>query len=428
MKHKQIRLQNRAFLLYRLILLDALIEWQEHTTSSLVRIFRNKIKDLGFKTTEIDIKSLFKNVVIDAISSLSRQGFVYLNETWNNFGFDGSMNKDAIKFKNLKHQIDVDGKEKTTNAPQLLKIIRDAFAHNNDLINKHWYTDGECVFIKSKKDKNGNEHNIKMKFEDLSELSLLYFQNMQNNYHFELDINEEVLKTRLINNSLDISNVEKIFQYSFTTLKNKDDVIDIYQRQSIVNLFKNFNVFFRDDNFKNCEEKFIGSILPFKDNSYYNLCDICLTISMMSQLLNNFTSYESYLQGLSKNCNNDKGEIQKVKFMILSQKFYSVIINNCLFSMFSFGDIDMINKNMPIESNTNKIRNSIMHGRYHYNYNSVYSSSFSQAGFEFYDFNNKNLEHIGTLSNEKIYSIFYGFLKNYQQEVDEYIKEKEGHI
>ena len=84
----------------------------------------------------------------------------------------------------------------------------------------------------------------------------------------------------------------------------------------------------------------------------------------------------------------------------------SIILSNILFSMFSFESMDELTKQFNSEGiDINRIRNSVMHGRFYYNYN---------KGFDFYDGrNNKELEFIGTLSIKKITEVAQFLMHDY---------------
>ena len=138
--------------------------------------------------------------------------------------------------------------------------------------------------------------------------------------------------------------------------------------------------------------------------------------SYLNLIHDNYTSFYKYLQAnadIFKN-NRDKFNLPNHSESILyfmfgeSNKIVSVMINNLLFNMFSFESVENLEKCFRTDLNIKRIRNSIMHGRYFYNYD---------GAFECYD-GIKEMEYIGKISCNEILQATNTLIHVYKEERD----------
>ena len=162
MRKEEIRSENRLKLVYMRDFVLAYIKWQKAKEKSFAIIFRDELKASGLYKSSLDMRKLIKEIEVYLETSLSIQAFVCFKELIKNDNFDKALKKGRYDFKKIKTQIDVDGVEKTTNSQQLISIIREAFAHNDDSLESNWHVENTTICITSKKDKTGKRHNIRI--------------------------------------------------------------------------------------------------------------------------------------------------------------------------------------------------------------------------------------------------------------------------
>jgi len=144
------------------------------------------------------------------------------------------------------------------------------------------------------------------------------------------------------------------------------------------------------------------------------VCDLIDAGKALINLSSKYKSLEDLFRTIIDEAKNipdiTNDDMTHVIYFYLGGKFKTVIISNILFSMFSFERLDIIENlfNEP-SIDINRIRNSVMHGRYYYNHND---------GFDFYDGrNNKDLEYMGTLSVRKILEVAQYIARDYFEEM-----------
>ena len=121
MEKKYIRMNNRFDLMYKVLFWDVFTEWPDNHETSFVKLFCNRLKKTGLYNKKVDIENMVKSIALDFINSLSMQSFVCLKEFMDKVGFDFALKNWDINLKNIKTEIDIDGKEKTA-----IKLIIEA--------------------------------------------------------------------------------------------------------------------------------------------------------------------------------------------------------------------------------------------------------------------------------------------------------------
>ena len=241
----------------------------------------------------------------------------------------------------------------------------------------------------------------------------MYWANIDwSNYDTnEIKISVVKLKRALQEKTLTVAQVGNIFK--LMRAKSGQQDIDNFQKQAIFNCLTK-NDFFTYENSKHVEEDFIAMLYPFKENAFFNCGDIMDTSSLLYCLHDNYTSYNEFSIKTGKNFLLGFGEDkvpERAKHMTLfmldnTGKIPSVLINNLLFYMFTFESENNLKKCFKEDLNIRRIRNSLMHGRHFYNYNS---------GYEFYDGIN-NMEHIATITCAEIMNATNVLVENYISE------------
>lgn len=393
----------------------AFMKWERNQEKSLAIIFREELKKTGVYKPDFDMRALIGEIEWYYKTSMAVQSFVCFNELVKDGNFDATLKKGKYDFKTLKAKIDVDGIEKTTNSQQLIAIIRQAFAHNDDNEIANWYSEEDYLVIQSKKDKKRNKHNIKVDANLLVKILLMYMENVKyENYDaIALDIHKEKLKRSLKENTLTPAQVGNIFKQMFTISKEKE--MDKFQKQALFNCLTNVEMF-KEDDFEHITNEFLLMLFPLKENAYVNGCDIMDTMAFLNSVHDNYTSFNKYLKAIAELFLGARDEYNLPKhyesmlyFMFgESNKIVAVMANNLLFYMFSFESVENLKKCFRSDLNIKRIRNSLMHGRHFYNYSGAY---------EFYD-GIKEMEHIGSISCKEILEAINILVENYMKERD----------
>ncbi len=415
MDKKLIRSQNRLKLVYMRDFTLSYLKWEVNPSKSFASLFREELKTTGLYKPSTDMRKLIKEVEVHLEISLVMQAFVYFKELIKDGNFNKALKKGEYDFKTIKTQIDVDGIEKTTNSEQLIAIIREAFAHNDDNSIPNWHVEGTKICITSKKDKTGKRHNIKINLTNMVQLLLLYLANIDwTDYDTnEIKVSTVKLKRAIKEKTLTIAQVGNIFEAK-RSISGKQ-VMDDFQKKAMFNCLTKTDFFSYEDG-KHVDEEFLAMIYPFKENAFLNCGDIMDVATIFYELHDNYTDYNKFTQSASKNYMlsfGDKNFPMRAQHWILFMvskigKIPSVMINNLLFNMFTFESEANLKKCFREDLNIRRIRNSLMHGRHFFNYNSAY---------EFYD-GIKEMEHIGTISCAEIMNATNILVDNYIKERD----------
>ena len=242
-----IQIMNRKKLIFMRDFLLAFINWEHNQEKSFAILFREELKKSGVYESTFKMRELIGEIEWYFKTSLTMQAFVYFNESLKNGKFDLSLKNGKYDFKTIKAKVDVDGKEKTTNSEQFIKIIREAFAHNNDNDEiANWYSEEDYLIIQSKKDKKGARHNIKIDAKILLQTLMMYLENakVEELDFLTVNVRKDKLKSALAKNTLTPAQVGNIFKQMFALSKEKE--MDKYQKQALFNCLTKVELF-KDD-------------------------------------------------------------------------------------------------------------------------------------------------------------------------------------
>ena len=415
---------NRQNLYYEVGFLVALQQWREEPDISFLRIFKDSFKKQGLWPTDENFTR--EQVLIYVLRymqiSMAMQIICYSNEIIKEAGLNQGAQDVKNKLKEIKTKLDVDGKEKTTNALQMMKIIREAFAHNDDDATiSNWEMDNNCnVTIQSAIGKTGERHNIKFSFKDLTDFSTACLTNLQSltNHGIELDVNGVKLAKLFSRSDIKVHPKQIKNVIKLKDLKTNESVeMDEYQVNAIINCYK--NKFFHDEGVKESlaspfRPDFVGRLFPYTFNPHNMVLDLRLAANSLYYLPQNYKTnvgwFKPILQSHIEEEHCTREIVTHLHYTFMTGHFDSIIISNILFSIFSFESSDRLDRLFGGEGlDVNRIRNSIMHGRFYYNFDNAY---------DFYDGrNNNDLEYIGNLSIYKIVEVAQILMHEY---LDEY--------
>ena len=416
---------NRQNLYYEVAFLDALQHWRDEPNISFLRVFKETFQKRGIWPEGYNIprEDFLAYVTKYMQISMAMQTICYTNEVIKETGLDQSAQDVKNALKNLKIKCDVDGKEKNTNILQMLKIIREAFAHNDDsVVISNWEMglgqDDLAVTIQSEIKKTGDRHNISLTFKDLidfAETCLTNLINLDNNA-IELDVSGvQLAKVCEKSYIVPIQVKKRIKQLD----KQTQERIEIEDRQldAICNCFK--NKFFHSKDIKESlaspfRPDFVARVFPYKFNAWNHLLNIQLASGSLMHLSSNYHTqpkwFNSVLKSYMSNSATQCEDITHLYYMFLTGTYDSIIINNMLFSIFSFETSSKLEEMFDgCGVDVNRIRNSVMHGRFHYDYS---------KGYDFYDGRtNQQLEFVGNLPISKITEVAQKLIKEYMEEI-----------
>jgi len=418
---------NRQNLYYEVAFLDALQHWRDEPNISFLRIFKETCQKRGiwpegFNITREDFLSYIAQYMQ---ISMAMQTICYTNEVVKETGLDQSSQDVKNALKNLKIKCDIDGKEKNTNIIQMLKIIREAFAHNDDsVIISNWEMglgqDSLAVTIQSEIKKTGDRHNISLTFKDLitfAETCLTNLVDLDNNA-VELDVNGVQLAKVCQQSYIVPIQVKKRIKQINKQTQEKIEIED-RQLQAVCNCFK--NKFFHSKDIKESlaspfRPDFVARVFPYKFNTWNHISNLQLASNSLGHLTANYHTqpkwFKSVLDVFLKSSKTQCEDVTHLYYMFLTGTYDSIIITNMLFSIFSFETstkLEEMFNDCGVE--VNRIRNSVMHGRFYYDYH---------KGFDFYDGrNNQQLEYVGNLSIAKITEVAQKLINEYIEQIKE---------
>ena len=400
--------------------LKALQIWKKEPNISFLRILKDTLQAYDFWPADNMSREQVLNFMLRYIQvSMAMQSSCYCYEIIKSSGIDQSSQNLKNKLKSIKAVIDVDNKEKTTNALQLLKIIREAFAHNNDSeAISNWRMDEEFnIHIESKMDKAGNRHNIKLKFADMASFTHVCLANVMDidKSITELYVNGNKLEQKFNKKqSLSPEQIGKHVREIDAKTQEEKKCSDL-QLKALSACFD--NEFFRGDLVEKLSSpyrpNFVALIYPYEFNCHNHIFDMQMVNTGLYHLNTKYRSFDEWFFSIFNVAKEDENMTQEnmtyLFYFYGSGKMDSVIISNILFSIFSFESFDNLQKLFADTGcDINRIRNSVMHGRFYYNYN---------KGYDFYDGrNNSDLEYVGTLEIKKITEVAQKLLLSYVEE------------
>lgn len=417
----EVMKSNRISLLKQLSFYHAIFEWKYKPSTRLMHYFPESIKNL-YKSQNVNI---LKDLKMTIVKSLITQYFVYLYELVDD-NFDESLKKSKKEFSKIKLNIDVNGNLKSVNAAQLFDVIRQSFAHNDDEnLVPHWMWDENNNIIIHRKLKQG-EIELKINIDELISLANIYLTNALKEPRPAVSMYANRLSNAVMQKRLNPFNVHK-YVGSFDIETKTDIPLDKYQKLALYNFIMQNSQGLDEHMIKMGIHPYDPSLLvlkyPFKCNANNALKDCQKTIDYLS-LLNETTLTRNGFMHKVFDKKVEKGEpvdvIEIQDFLGVPGRFEACLANNLLFTIFTYMEPSKIKQYMRDELDLNKIRNSIMHGRFYYNY---------ESGFNFYDgiINKKdknktikeiekNVEYIGTITTQEIDALAMKLLHDYIEE------------
>lgn len=388
----------------QMILCQALNKWRKNPDMSFRLIFKDFYKNSIKKGDgDYNSKELVKTAIGITQASLLRQALVLNYEFLRNNIND----KMTDNMKIIKNSASVS--KNNYNTAKFLDILRQSFVHNNiykDFPNWNFNKDGNIeIFYK-------NDAFI-FEFSELQEIinEFLMMKKEHKLYSFEFEdgkLYDAIKKDKL--------NLENIGRY-ISCYDDKDNLVtlDNNQKQAILNLIHNgsisnldtfeklsdlnYHIFIQCFPLKNNA----GALLRFNNRLFRNIIALNTDFTSRTNFLNSAKKFEEDCNIIDK----VSGYIQEqnmIDFMYKDTMLPETIIyGNALFTLFSLytpQDLERYMSDFDIE--TRRLRNSLMHGRYYFDYS---------QNFQFYDGKDKdNLEHIGTLSTKQMSTIFERYI------------------
>lgn len=421
------KMSNRENLYFEVAFLDAMQQWKREPHISFLRIFKDTCKKRKAWADSFQGKreTVLRYVASYMQMSMAMQTICYAYEMIKDAGLDQSAQGVKNTLKNIKTKLDIDGKEKTTNALQMIKIVREAFAHNDDGVAiSNWELSGEddkfVVTVQSEIKRGGDRHNISFKLRDLLDLTSSYLSNLVNldNKAIELDVNGKKLEKICQNGKLTKVQANKHIKQSDKDSQQEIETED-RQLEALCNCFN--SEFFHNETMQKSvaspfRPDFVVRVFPFKHSAPNHVLDLRFALNSLYHLYNNPKSCYDWFNAMVNGCVSNPDatceEVTYLHYLFFEGVMDSIIISNMLFSIFSFessAKIDEMFNGTGVD--TNRIRNSVMHGRFYYNYNNAY---------DFYDGrDNQNLVYVGTLTVEQITTAA-------QKLISEYISEQQN--
>lgn len=428
----EVMKNNRLSLLKQLSFYHAIFEWRYKPSTRLMHYFPESFRKL-YKNQNLDMLNDMKRTMI---KSLLTQYFVYLYELVDN-NFDESLKKSKKEFAKIKLNIDVNGNLKAVNAAQLFDIIRQSFVHNDDdKIIPHWMWDEDNNIIIHRKLKQG-EVVLKINISELVSLANIYLTNAFNPPSAAVSMYASRLSNAVQQNRLNPFNVHK-YVGSFDTITKTDIPLDKYQKKALYNFIMQNSQGLDEHMIKMGIHPYDPSLLilkyPFKCNANNAIKDCQKTMDLLSLLNSNTLTRNGFMHKVfDKKVEKEEPVdiIELQDYLGAPGRFEACLANNILFTIFTYMEPSKVKQYMTKDNELdfNKIRNSIMHGRFYYNY---------ESGFNFYDgiidkkLKNKNVkekeksvEYIGTITLQEIDYLSMNLLHNY---IEKNIMEKQLYI
>lgn len=338
------------------------------TKGDLERAFLQGALHLNFTTVTAQIYSYaYENIFKNYNSLTQREKNVF-----------ASLKSNFLQGKNL-------------NNDQILKLIRQAIAHNNDLASDPNYTYDLLSEKFTFHLKDNTDTIITISNEELMSIVALYINNIQTlayeDYELEVHLNEakkgykNILHLRQKStNKLITPDGEQLKVLQFLT----DEINQGYitERQKVLLLY------------------------PFKNGTFANLLKLLdLQIVLLNLYKHRTKTFKEFMQMLQ---NNKTLSLSRFEHFVHSGDMLSLFDSNLLFHIFSTSTQDGMQNalnNVSRGIDINKVRNSIMHGTYFYN---------RDIDLVFYDEKKKEeniLKYVGKISMSEITDFSFKFLK-----------------
>ena len=416
----EVMKNNRFFLLKQLSFYHAIFEWKYKPSTRLMHYFPDNFRKL-YKEQNINMLNDMKR---NMMKSIITQYFVYLYELVDN-NFDESLKKSKREFSKIKMNIDVNGNLKAINAAQMFDIIRQSFAHNDDeKLVPNWKWDEDSNILIHRKLKQG-EVELKININELVSLANIYLTNALKAPRPAVSMYASRLSNAVLQKRLNPNNVHK-YVGSFDVETNTDIPLDKYQKKALYNFIIQNSQGLDEHMIKMGIHPYDPALLvlkyPFKCNANNVIKDLQKTIELLSLLSETTLTRNGFTQKVFDK-KVEKGEsvdvIELNDYLGAPGRFEACLANNILFTIFTYMEPSKVKQYMNENNNIDlkRVRNSIMHGRFYYNY---------ESGFNFYDgiINKKakdltikemekNVDYIGTITLQEIDSIAMHLLHDY---------------
>ncbi len=386
-----------------ILLAKSMLDWRQHPEMSLRRIIRINCANHFAPNQYINTESVLKFATSASMSNLLRQIFVS-NYEYLRHNIDDKM---TDKLKQLRS---LSTKSNNINTTKFLDIIRQSLVHN-DITNEvpNWHLNDEFnVEINFKN--NSFTFDLWQMHQLISEFVKLKKEHVYANV---------IVQERELCNAVNKGKLTPKSVKQYITPLNKDDsrsTFDQYQCEALYNLItpathispnQHLNTIIDNNYF------ILQILLPSKHNAGHISYMNNITFRSLIWLNHYFTNREDFinhaLQFESKVEIIDEETSSGARCSLLEFINYDSIalectlISNALFTLFSISSPHKLQKHFG-DIDVNRLRNSLMHGRYYYNHGN---------GFEFYDGKtNDNLEHIATLEINQIIQFISSFVND----------------
>lgn len=397
---------NYISLVNELLLFKSLLAWRNQPDKSLRMIIKQICRDeMHLYNNSLDSKQLLSISIACTISNLLRQNFVSCYDFLRR-NIDDKM---TVKIKNLRDSIST--KKTNINSVKLLDVIRQAFAHNDIKIENPNWTLNENFHIEM----NFKGNNFIFDFIELHDLLFEFIQLKKESSYLTFKLKHGNLLRAFKSNKITPDNIGSFI--TFYDDNNNEISLDKYQKLTLYNLIysnESFNPEERINQITNSNYYIISQCLPLKRNAGAIVRLNNMGIRQLMWLDKNFMSKDVFLDA----CDMCEQQIHLVNadawhYSARQQYsqfvhedsflFESSILNNIMFNIFSMIKIDEVSTYFEdLDIDVKRLRNSYMHGRYHYNHN---------MGFNFYDgLDNDKLKYIGTLHINDMLKVISNFM------------------
>lgn len=378
----------------QLLLSQSLSKWRKTPETSIRVLYKDLFKKtFSIKDGSYDSKWALYSAIGSTQASLLRQTLVLHYEFLrNNIG-----DKMSNELKNIKNS--AFSNSNNYNTAKFLDIIRQSFSHNDiykEFPNWTLNTDGK-IEMYYKNDK------LTFTFLELQTIinEFLLLKKEHTMYCFE--ISEDELREQIKKKKLNADNLGR-----YITCKDEKGntlVLDDKQKSAIVNLIysTNFEYLIRYNYYVFAQafplKNNAGTLLRYTNRLFRNLCSLAEGFQNRQVFINSSKNFEKVVDLIDR-IGGPVQEQHMIDFMYNNSMIPEVIIyTNALFTLFSLHTPEDLKPYTDgVDIDLKRLRNSLMHGRYYFNY---------KDSVEFYDGkDNENLKHIGTLTIKQITSIF----------------------
>ena len=385
-----------------MMLAKSLMDWRQNPEMSFRRILRTNCAKHFAIDEHVDSANMLSLAISSSLSNLLRQTFVA------NYEYLRHNISDKMTDKLKQLRTTASSGTSNINTTKFLDAVRQSLVHNDiEMDIPNWHLN--------------DEFKIEINFKnDSFTFDLMQLHNLMSEFlslkkeHIYLDLE---IRDRDLYNALNKGNLTAKSTKQYIILRNKDGSrakLDDYQCNALHKLLtpatkispeQHLNTIANNNYF------ILQKLLPCKHNagliSYINN----MAFRNLIWLNHNFINRENFIDKAyefeSKVDLTDEVTPSEIRCTLLEFINYdsivleSALVSNALFTLFSISTPSKLQTYFS-EIDVKRLRNSLMHGRYYYNHDN---------GFEFYDGRtNDNLEHIGTLKIQQIFTAISHFV------------------